>query len=270
MASPALQEIVAVLAAPAAGNPAQYLFERALAAAGLDWQVVTCDVAPERITEAVAGAAAMGFRGCLVSGPLRERALPLAASASPAATFAGGVGLLAETADGFAGHMTEGRGVIEAVRLHADPAARDVLLLGAGLAGRAVALELALAGTASIAVSDPDPERAAMLVRDLGSLAAPAAATTIEWGEALAVPESVAIVVRTVREPLVLGGLRGGMLLAEVAADADPPPEALAAGCCLVEGLEIRAMQAAIDFQTLTGLETDAEMLREALDEYLS
>lgn len=268
MASPALQEIVAVLAAPAAGNPAQYLFERALAAAGLDWQVVTCDVSPERIAEAVAGAAAMGFRGCLLSGSLRERALPLVATASPAATFAGGVGLLAESADGFAGHMTEGRGVIEAVRLHAEPAARDVLVLGAGLAGRAVALELALAGAASIAVADPDPERAATLVRDLGSVAA--AAATIEWGPAIAVPESTAIVVLSIRDPLALHGLRGDMLLAQIAADADPPPEAVAAGCCLVEGLEIRAVQAAIDFQTLTGLEADVEMLREALDEYLS
>jgi len=43
MTSPALQEVIALLGAPAAGNPAQYLFERAIAAAGLDWQFVTCD-----------------------------------------------------------------------------------------------------------------------------------------------------------------------------------------------------------------------------------
>jgi shikimate dehydrogenase len=269
MASPALQEIVAVLAAPAAGNPAQYLFERAVTAAGLDWQVVTCDVAPERIAEAIAGAAAMGFRGCLIAGSLQERALPLATSASPAATFAGGVGLLAESGDGFAGHMMEGRGVIEAVRLHADPASRDVLVLGAGLAGRAVALELALAGVASIAVADPDPEQAARLVQDLAAVNA-AAPTAVEWTGPLVVPEPVGIVVRTIREPLRLDGLRSDMLLAEIAAESDPSPEAVAAGCCLVAGLEIRAVQAAIEFQTLTGVETDIEVLREALDEYLS
>jgi shikimate dehydrogenase len=269
MASPALQEIVAVLATPAAGNPAQYLFERALTAAGLDWQVVTCDVAPERIAAAVAGAAAMGFRGCLLSGPVQELALPLVASASPAATFAGGVGLLAESSSGFAGHMTEGRGVIEAVRLHADPAGRDVLVLGAGLAGRAAALELALAGVTSIAVTDPDPERAVRLAEDLAAVNA-AAATPLAWQATLVVPEPVGIVVRTIRDPLLLDGLRSDMLLAEIAADGEPPPEAVAAGCCLVEGLEIRAVQAAIDFHTLTGREADVEMLREALDEYLS
>jgi shikimate dehydrogenase len=269
MTSPALQEIIVVLAAPAAGNPTQYLLERALAAAGLDWQVVTCDVAPERVAEAVAGAGAMGFRGCLLSGPLRACGLPLAQPASPAATFAGGVDLLAETADGYAGHLTEGRGVIEALRLHADPAARDVLVLGADLAGRGVALELALAGVASVAVADPDAERAEALVRDLAGVNA-APVTTIAWAPTLVVPESIGIVVRTIREPIVLAGLRSDMLLAEIATDISPPAEAVAAGCCLVDALEIRAVQAAIDFQTLTGLAADVEMLREALDEYLS
>ena len=34
MTSPALQEIIALLGSPAAGNPAQYLYERMLEAAG--------------------------------------------------------------------------------------------------------------------------------------------------------------------------------------------------------------------------------------------
>ena len=48
MTSPALQEIIALLGCPAAGNPAQYLHERALAEAALDWRFLTLDVSPER------------------------------------------------------------------------------------------------------------------------------------------------------------------------------------------------------------------------------
>jgi shikimate dehydrogenase len=269
MTSPALQEIVAVLASPAAGNPAQYLFERALAAAGLDWRVITCDVPPERFAEAVAGAAAMGFRGCLVSGPLRKAASDLAATASPAATFAGAVGLLERTGDGFAGHITDGRGLIEAVRAHLDPAGREVLVLGAGPVGRAVALEMALAGVARVVVTDPDESRAALLVADLAGVdAGPAEA--VAWTDRLMMPEQVAVVVRATPDPVRLEGLEGATVVADMAAGAAAAPEAVAAGCCIVEGLEIRAVQAAIDFQTLTGLEPDIEMLREALDEYLS
>jgi hypothetical protein len=36
LANAALQDVVSLLGCPAAGNPAQYLFERAFAAAGLD------------------------------------------------------------------------------------------------------------------------------------------------------------------------------------------------------------------------------------------
>ena len=72
MTSPALQDIVALLGCPAAGNPAQYLFERAIAAAGLDWRFLTFDVLPERLAQALGGVDAMGFRGCLLAGALQE------------------------------------------------------------------------------------------------------------------------------------------------------------------------------------------------------
>ena len=58
MTSPALQEVVALLGCPAAGTPAQYLFERMIAATGLDWQFVTLDVPPELEAQAK-GAIAM-------------------------------------------------------------------------------------------------------------------------------------------------------------------------------------------------------------------
>jgi shikimate 5-dehydrogenase len=54
MTSPALQEIIALLGCPAAGNPAQYLFERAIEAAELDWRFITFDVAADDVAAAVA------------------------------------------------------------------------------------------------------------------------------------------------------------------------------------------------------------------------
>lgn len=269
MTSGPLQEIVAVLASPAAGNPSQYVFERAVEAAGLDWRIITCDVAPARLGEAVAGAAALGFRGCIVSGPLRRAVLGLVPAASPTARFAGGVGLVERTADGLVGHLTDGRGVVEALRGHVDPAGRHAFVLGGGTTGRAVALELALAGAAGIVVADPDQERAAALVADLAALEN-VSAEPLAWGDAIAVPSSVAIVVRATTATVPLTDLRPDMVVADVSPAAGLPPEAQAAGCCLVDGLEIRAVQAAIDFQSLTGVEADVDLLREALDEYLS
>lgn len=269
MTSSALEEIIAVLGAPAAGNPSQYLFERGFLSAGLDWQIVTCEVDPARLAEAVTGAAAMGFRGCLLSGPLRGAALPLVTSASPTATFAGGVGLLERSEGGFAGHMTAGRGVVEALRCHLDPAGRSVLVLGAGLTARAAALELALAGAERIMIAAPDAERTATIAADLAAVHHDRVDQLL-WGERLTVPGDVGIVLRATQARLPLDGLRPEQLFADLDPEAVAPAEAAEAGCCYVDGVEIRAVQAAIDFLTLTGQATDVDMLREALDEFLS
>ena len=277
MTSPALQEVVALLGCPAAGNPAQYLFERMIAAAGLDWQFVTLDVQPERIAEAIQGTTAMGFRGCLLAGALRSAALSVVATASPAATFAGAVGLIERQPTGPAGHMTDGRGVLEALRSHIDPVGLGVLIVGAGAAARASALELSLAGVGEILVCDRTPERATALVDALTGLAA-APASAIPWEAAIAIPDRVRIVVAAVptdgsKSVVSFSGLRPDLVVADLALVSQPAPlvsEARAAGACVVDGLEIHAARTAIDFHTLTGIETDTELLRDALDEFFS
>ena len=85
LANAALQDVVSLLGCPAAGNPAQYLFERAFAAAGLDWRFLSLEVAPDRLGDALAGVSALGFRGCILAGPLRRQALPLMGQSSPSA-----------------------------------------------------------------------------------------------------------------------------------------------------------------------------------------
>ena len=274
MTSPALQEIIALLGCPAAGNPAQYLFERAIEAAELDWRFVTCDVAAGDVAAAVAGVAALGFRGCLVSGPLREACLPLVATASPSATFAGGASLLERRPDGLAGHMTDGRGVVEALRAHVDPAGKAVLVIGADACGRAAALELALAGATKLVICDPDAERARSLAEALTNVHA-ADAATADWQAGVAVPADVGIMVLSSlgSHVPVVSGLRPELVVADAILAgrlSAVAAQAAVQGCCIVDGIEIHAAQTAIDFQTLTGREPDVDMLREALEEFLS
>ena len=277
MTSPALQDIVALLGCPAAGNPAQYLFERAIVAARLDWRFLTCDVPPDRLAQALGGVEALGFRGCLLSGPLREAAAPLLASLSPACRFAGAASLVEAGPTGLVGHVTDGRGIVEALRTHADLAAARVLLVGAGVTGRATALELALARCPGIVVVDRDAERAARLAEALGAIEGCGPVELLPVGEGpIEIPETVGIVIATPPdgEPSPrLAGLRSDLVLVDSAL-VDQPSALVAAGreagCCLVDGLEIHVEKTAIDFQTLTGAEADPDMLREALEEYLS
>jgi shikimate dehydrogenase len=275
MTSPALQDIIALLGCPAAGNPAQYLFERAIEAAGLDCRFLSVDVDEPRLTDALSGVAAMGFRGCLLSGPLRSAALPLVAIATPAASFAGAVNLIERKSGQLTGHMTAGRGLVEALRAHINPSGTKAVVIGAGSRGRAAALELSLAGAAGIVIADRDPARAASLVESLEPLDA-AAAWTIDAATGVEVPADVDIVVVATsggKDGLKLTGLRGDLVVADCLLASEPSAagrQALESGGCLVDGLEIHATQTAIDFHELTGVEADPDMLRDALDEFLS
>ncbi|MFM8379553.1 MAG: shikimate dehydrogenase family protein [Planctomycetia bacterium] len=274
MTSPALQEIIALLGCPAAGNPAQYLHERALAEAALDWRFLTLDVAPERIGAALAGIDAMGFRGCVLSGPLRGHAAPHVATLSPAATFSRAVSLVERQPTGLVGHMTDGRGLLEALRSHIDPTGTRILLLGAGPAARAAALELSLFRAAEILVCNRTADHAADLVEALSAIDG-VAATALPWQPEIAVPDQVDIVISAVPAEAApaLAGLRKDLVVADFALVSQPAPVVAAAqkhGACTIDGLEIHCEKTAIDFHTWTGIDPDTDLLRELLDEYLN
>ena len=81
----ALQEIVCCMGQPVAGNPTQFMMERAFAAAGLDWRYLTLEVPPERLGDAVRGMRAMGFRGGNFTIPHKVAVIPLLDAVEPSA-----------------------------------------------------------------------------------------------------------------------------------------------------------------------------------------
>ena len=195
--------------------------------------------------------------------------MPLLAHASPAARFAGAASLVEHQAGGLFGHMTDGRGIVEALRAHADLTAARVVIAGAGPTGRATALELALCGVAEILVADRSPEVAAALVERLRGLDTAAEITLLPFEPAVEIPERAAIVVTSRgrdEPPVVLGGLRSELVVADSDLVEQPSSVVAAgqkAGCCVIDGLEVHVAKIIIDFQVLTGTEPDAEMLRE-------
>ena len=171
MINPALQEVIAVLGHPAAGNPAQFLFERVVAQDSLDWRFLTLEVSPVRLADAIAGISALGFGGCMLAGSLQETAVGFTTSVSPAAQFAGGCNLLERNKDGqLVAHLTLGRGVLDSIRLHADPSTTRSLILGTNLLARSLALELTLAGTPGITVVDPWDSQASTLAKAINAV----------------------------------------------------------------------------------------------------
>lgn len=276
MINPALQEVIAVLGHPAAGNPAQFLFERVVAHDSLDWRFLTLEVAPARLADALAGVSALGFGGCMLAGPLQQNAVGFTTSVSPAAQFAGGCNLLERSKDGhLVGHLTLGRGVLDSIRLHADPSTTRSLILGTNLLARSLALELTLAGAPGITIVDPWDNQAFALAEAINA---------VEGGNASAVEnegaqanQDIGIVIATeenrpVPDDFQLPEFREDLVVVDTSLDPKASvtlKAATDANSCLVDGLEATACIMAINFRNLTGIETDTDALREALDEFL-
>ncbi|HEX3998448.1 MAG TPA: shikimate dehydrogenase [Pirellulales bacterium] len=275
-----LQEIVALLGYPVAGNPTQYMVERAFSRLGLDWRYLTLEVAPENLAEAVRGMRSMGFRGGNFTMPHKVAVLPLLDQLTEAARLMGAVNCWWRQDHRLVGDNTDGKGFLQSLRSRIDPAGRRFALLGAGGAARAIAVELAIAGAAQILVVNRDPGRGEQLA-SLVSEQVRVPARYVAWHGDFSLPSEIEVLINATsigmgdaqaRVPVALDSLRPGLIVADVV--VSPPNtrllrEAAQQGCQTLDGLGMLINQAAIGFRIWTGLDCDTTAMREAAEEFL-
>jgi len=278
MTSPAVQPLLALLAPRVGGNPTQYLFERAFAHHQLDWRYLTFEIEPDHLAEAVAGLRVLGFRGGHCDPPYQQAVMACLDRVTETAATLGAANLVLREDDALIGENTEGAAVVEAMRAAIDPAGKQAVVLGAGRAGRAVALALAAAGVSGFAIVNRTPARAealAALVADKFG----ASVVAKDWiGEFVVPPEADILVHATplgagdAPPPIDVNSLRANMLVVDAAVCSPRSgllDEAQRRGCKTVDGLSIFLEQTAMGFRLWTGLAPDRRVLREAAEEFL-
>jgi shikimate dehydrogenase len=266
---------------PVAGNPTQYMMEKALAAAGLDWRYLTLEVAPADLGDAVRGMKAMGFRGGNFTMPHKVAVIEHLDGLSDAARLIGAVNCVYRNAQGgLTGENTDGKGFVQSLAGVIDPKGKEVVVLGAGGAARAIAVELALAGATRVDVVNRSAERGADLVKLLGERVKVSSELSA-WNGDFAVPESCDLVVNATsigmndpdgRVPVAESSLRARLVAADVIvnpADTLFLQAARRRGCTTIDGLGMLVNQAVIGFQIWTGVRPNAAIMREALEEFL-
>jgi shikimate dehydrogenase len=274
-----LQEIVCCMGRPVAGNPTQFMMEKAFAAAGLDWRYLTLEVAPEALADAVRGIRAIGFRGANFTIPHKVSVIPLLDELTPAAELMGAVNFVKRTNDRFVGDNTDGKGFVESLRKVLDPSGKKIVLLGAGGAARAIGVELGLAGASEIFVvnrSGPRGEELATLL----SQKVKTPSQFVLWKGDYELPPDAAIVVNATsiglndpesRVPVLKQSWNPEMVAADVV--FSPPQtifleEAQSRGCKTLDGLGMLVKQAVIAFRLWTGVEPDQQLMRDAVEEF--
>jgi len=272
-------ELVGVLGYPVAENPTGVMQEAAFAAAGLNWRYLTIEVKPEALPDAFRGVRAFGMRGINLTIPHKVAVLALLDEISPDAAMIGAVNTVRREGDRLIGENTDGKGFLRGVREEAklDPKGKRIVILGAGGAARAIAVELALAGAADLTIINRSVERGQTMVGDLVS-ATSANARFEPWAKTYRVTPDVNILVNATSIGLFpdvdampnvsLAAARPNLLVCDVVPN---PPEtrliqtARAQGLQVLTGLAMLVYQGAIGFEIWTGHTAPEAVMKDAL-----
>ncbi|GAC1317898.1 MAG: shikimate dehydrogenase [Acidimicrobiales bacterium] len=254
--------VAAVIGSPVRHSRSPSIHNAAFAATGLDWVYLAFDVAEQSAGAAVRGAQALGFRGLSVTMPLKAAILPALDEISHAAAALEAVNTVSFEDGRACGDNTDGAGFLRSLvaATGRDASGRDVVVIGAGGAARAVALALGQAGAASVGILNRDAGRAARAATLAGSVGR------------VAVPGDVAAADLVVNAtPVGMAGTEGADRLA-VAADLLRPGQVVVdlvyhpletpllaaarhAGAVPVDGLGMLVQQAALQFERWTGVD---------------
>ena len=264
----------------AAGNPTVAMIEAAFVHQGLHWRYVNMEVAPGDLAAAVRGAKAMGFRGFNCSLPHKVAVIAHLDGLGESAALMGAVNCVVRRDGRFIGENTDGKGFLRSLEAVTEPRGKSVVILGAGGAARAIAVELGLAGVSRITVVNRGEARGAELVALLRGKVN-VASELVQWRGDFAVPEGTDIVINATsvglydgdaRLALDTGTLRPGMAVADVVfnpARSRLIRDAELRGCTVLDGLGMLVNQGVIGVRFWTGIEPDAAVMRGALMEAL-
>ncbi len=243
------------------------------------YQLIDLDVLglrAEHVGELVEQAGRMGFAGLNITHPCKQTVLAHLDELSPDASALGAVNTIVFRSGRRIGHNTDWSGFAEGFRRGLDGAPmRDVVVLGSGGAGAAVAYALLGLGAELVTVVDVVPDRAEGLAAAL-SVVGPAGRTgAITWatmdqvGECLRRADGVvnasAVGMTPKRgSPIALHLLRAHLWVADVVyrpLETELLAHAHQLGCRTLNGGGMVVFQAAEALHLFTGRSPDAERM---------
>ena len=276
------QELVGVFGFPVAENPTQAMIEPAFAEMGLDWRYLTVEVKPEDLEAAVRGARAMNWRGFNCTIPHKVAVIPHLDRLNPAAELIGAVNCVINHDGELIGDNTDGKGFLQSLANVHGIKGLHAVVLGAGGAARAIAVELALAHAASITIVNRSIDRGQALSRLILDRT-DAASSFVPWEGEYQIPERTDLVVNATsvglypntqaRLDLDIQSLRPGLIVCDVI--PNPPRtcllrDAAERGCTVLDGLGMLVNQGVIAIRLWSRCEPSPQIMRQALAEIFS
>lgn len=274
-------ELVGVFGHPVAENPTIVMQEAAFRAAGLNWRYLTIEVYPQDLADAIKGMRAMNMRGINLTIPHKVEVLKYLDEVAPDAALMGAVNTVRREGDKLIGENTDGKGFLRSLREDAqvEPAGKQVVILGAGGAARAIGVELALAGARRLTIVNRSVARGEALVRLLNEKTE-TTAQFIAWPTRYEAPAGTDILINATsiglfpeveaKPDLNYDTLTPAMIVCDVIPNPPRTPflvEAGSRGATTLDGLGMLVYQGAIAFTMWTGQPAPVEVMYQALQE---
>ncbi|MBI5180845.1 MAG: shikimate dehydrogenase [Nitrospirae bacterium] len=156
------------------GYPIEHTFSpsmhnAAFSALGLDYCYIPFEVRPQDLKSAVEGIRTLNIRGINITVPHKEAVIKYLDVLSKEAKLIGAVNTIENRNGKLIGHNTDGRGFIKSIWEDAGTKVKRkrILLLGAGGAGKGVAVSCALEGVSEIVIANRTVKKADELVGEL-------------------------------------------------------------------------------------------------------
>ena len=271
-------ELTGVFGDPVDDNPTGVVEEAAFAAKNLNYRYLTIKVLPENLRKAMDSVKIFDMKGINLTMPHKIKVLPYLDELSPAAEIIGAVNTVIQKEGKLFGENTDGKGFVTALKNSGEILdKKNVTILGAGGAARAIAVECALNGAAHINIINRSIEKGEELA-SLIQMKTDSSAKYLNWKNNMEIPSDTDILINatsigfspnvTDKPDIDYTTITPEMCVCDVIfnhAETIFLKSAAENGAKTITGLGMLVQQAALNFTLWTGVEAPVDVMEDAL-----
>jgi len=278
---PPQKQMTGMLGHPVAENPIDRMFDAVYAHYGLNWQFWKSDVPSVALLRlAVAGLAPLGYRGVGITVPYKVEVIPLLDDIDDDVKAIGAANYLTIENGRLIGHNNDGKGVVKAIEKQRRLKDQHVVMLGAGGAGRAMAVEIAWAGAAQLTLVTRREDQGREVAERITAVSG-VPAHWQAWNSPVQVPAGTSVLMNATHlgcapeleaVPIDWSSVDPGCLAVDVITNPRLTPFLQMAkehGCGVVDGVEMLVQLAMQLFTLWTGIVPEEEVFQKAVAQAL-
>ena len=151
--------LIGLMAYPIRHSMSPTMHNNAFAKLGLNYAYLAFEVTNDTLPQAIEAIRTLDMRGSNISMPNKQKVIPLLDQLDPAAEMVGAVNTIVNDAGKLTGYCTDGTGFMQSLKdENLDITGEKMVLVGAGGAGTAIAIQAALDGVKEIALFNRQDE----------------------------------------------------------------------------------------------------------------